>query len=515
MVNHENADWLTTAWTWQHRADIIAVMSNDFDDGSEPKSQICWQCVSEAFLREVIKKEGQVADCGACESDDEECISLEELSFRIENALEEHFTITPDGPNSMEWTMMREGDYDWERLGQPVGQVICDIAGVSEETADEILEILQERHYDRSLAEMGESGPFDDDVYYDEKSPDEGSFFERWQNFEQHLRTNTRYFSNVAEETLDDVFDGVTEHTQWDGKPAVVTIGPDTENTSLHRARVFQSDGKLAEALERPDLHLAPPPSRLAVSGRMNAHGIAMFYGATHPEIALAEVRPPVGSRVLLGEFNIVRPLRVLNLKTLQMVYKRGSYFDPNYVHDLARTKFLKHVSALFSRPVMPDDRDFEYLITQVVADYLNNRTEPPLDGIMYESSQSGADGLNIALFHKSSRVDEIELPSGTKINANLGHWTDDGWEDYYDVTEEVPAPKEEAETEEEKQDDDEWFEFGWEQDDFTKTSDDRGVTLTVELPSIQVVNISGVSFDKFHMNVRRHRRQADEKLPF
>ena len=39
----------------------------------------------------------------------------------------------------------------------------------------------------------------------------------------------------------------------------------------------------------------------------MNAQGIAVFYGAGDVETALAEVRPPVGSRVVTAEFEIIR----------------------------------------------------------------------------------------------------------------------------------------------------------------------------------------------------------------
>ena len=41
----------------------------------------------------------------------------------------------------------------------------------------------------------------------------------------------------------------------------------------------------------------------------MNAKGISTFYGATNEDIALAEVRPPVGSQVAIARFDIIRPL--------------------------------------------------------------------------------------------------------------------------------------------------------------------------------------------------------------
>jgi len=61
----------------------------------------------------------------------------------------------------------------------------------------------------------------------------------------------------------------------------------------------------------RPDRDMGAPPSSLPAAGRMNAKGISTFYGATDPQIALAEVRPPVGSQVAIAYFEIIRPLRL------------------------------------------------------------------------------------------------------------------------------------------------------------------------------------------------------------
>jgi len=51
----------------------------------------------------------------------------------------------------------------------------------------------------------------------------------------------------------------------------------------------------------------------------MNARGVSVFYGAIDPRVALAEVRPPVGSRVAVARFEIIRPLRLLDLNALAM----------------------------------------------------------------------------------------------------------------------------------------------------------------------------------------------------
>jgi RES domain len=63
----------------------------------------------------------------------------------------------------------------------------------------------------------------------------------------------------------------------------------------------------------------------------MNAGGIAVFYGANEPNVAIAEVRPPVGSKVAVARFEIIRPLRLLDLTALAAVSERGSVFDPEF----------------------------------------------------------------------------------------------------------------------------------------------------------------------------------------
>ncbi|HKR32230.1 MAG TPA: hypothetical protein VJT08_17245 [Terriglobales bacterium] len=53
-------------------------------------------------------------------------------------------------------------------------------------------------------------------------------------------------------------------------------------------------------------------------------------------------------------------------------------------------------------------------------------------------------DVLNVVLFHKSARVEPMDIPEGTEITARTGQFGEDGWEDDYSVIEEVPpAPKE------------------------------------------------------------------------
>jgi hypothetical protein len=196
----------------------------------------------------------------------------------------------------------------------------------------------------------------------------------------------------------------------------------------------------LEKALERPDIESGPPPFEMATAGRMNARGISVFYGATEANVALAEIRPPVGSRVLIGKFELLRPMRLLDVAALESVFVKGSIFDAGYIRRLEQAKFLGHLSRRITMPVMPDDEPSNYLITQAIADYL--AAEVKLDGIIYPSAQAGENAQNVVLFRHAARVREMELPPETEISAQLYQDTEEGRESDYWVWEEVPPPE-------------------------------------------------------------------------
>ena len=70
----------------------------------------------------------------------------------------------------------------------------------------------------------------------------------------------------------------------------------------------------------------------------------------------------------------------------------------------LERVAFLQTLSERLTRPVMPDDEAFDYLITQAIADFLATQNEPRMDGIIFASAQSRK-GRNVVLFHSAALV--------------------------------------------------------------------------------------------------------------
>jgi hypothetical protein len=259
-----------------------------------------------------------------------------------------------------------------------------------------------------------------------------------WRSFENSLKIEARFFSRTATNHLTSIFEGVDELQTRGGRPLVVDAGPGTDFHSVYCARVFQSNDKLEAALGRPDIYLGPPLPPLAAAGRMNARGISVFYGANNQRTAIAELRPPVGSRVAVAQFEIIRKLRLLDLTALRAIGVTASLADFGLAGRKETAAFLRSLSERITRPEMPDDEPFEYLATQAIADFLATEASVSIDGIIFPSVQAAGDALNVVLFHKAARVAAMNVPEGTEISASTGRWTEDGWVDDYEVVENV-----------------------------------------------------------------------------
>jgi hypothetical protein len=155
----------------------------------------------------------------------------------------------------------------------------------------------------------------------------------------------------------------------------------------------------------------------------------------------------------------------------------------------------------------MPDDQEFDYLSTQAVADFLATENDPTLDGILFSSTQS-EEGDNIVLFHKASRVKNMDLPAGVELSANTMSCDSDGWYPDYCVREDAPmldgaetalAPKAWAMT----------FHHIREDEDV------RADTLDVIPSSVEVHHVKRVKVECDPHKVGRYRRQVSKNDTF
>ena len=246
---------------------------------------ICHGCVEDPFLKKEVRTGGKRAKCSYCGTM-RKSLSLEWLANRTHDVLVQHFNLTT------------------ERSGDAVGYVIQEIAEVDEPVAEDVRKYLSDLH-------DGEGGNhYGDDAYYEARGADGRYLRETWERFCREIQFRSRFFS--PRQALDEIFRDIGALRTWRGVPVTREIGPGDENRYIFRARKALSKRELWKILSAPDMELGPPPPRAATAGRMNAAGVSVFYGGEDKETCLAEARAPVGSYVVLGRFEIVRPVRLL-----------------------------------------------------------------------------------------------------------------------------------------------------------------------------------------------------------
>lgn len=388
---------------------------------------ICPDCIGEPFLRSmVIAAASNENSCDYCERElpsadlwgvAERCNQVLEIFYEesSQTMAVVHFGHTPAGKELL--------------------TTIQELALVSESVAEDIVDALQTMWYDR---DSDESKYGDDEPWFILRTNIDSPLHTEWTKMESSLRGEARYLNPKVAAFMESIFGEISNDRTEDGALVLVDAGPGTDYRTFYRARVFQSDQDMSEALQHPEKSLGCPPSGVGSGGRMNAAGLPAFYGATNTATALAEVRPPVGSSVVVAEFSVVRPLKLLNLKLLGKVQlaQSASLFDETTEVAAQRRDFLRMLSERMTLPVMPEKQDRNYLITQVVADYLAMHPKASIDGIIYPSVQviEGAVGErseNIVLFHKAATAINADRESAT-AEAELWEYEEDGPGEYF-----------------------------------------------------------------------------------
>jgi len=351
--------------------------------------RVCIQCLNnDKFLWGLTANDPDSnQNCDYCDSE-LPTLSLETLTEKTDWLIEHYYS-----PVST---------YDW--YGEPEGyslrEVLEEDVSDNEKFIDDLIETLTDKWFDYSSHDHY----YGEDPHFEKSMTLSGNISAKWYEMETKLRESVRFFNSDAQSTFDEVFQFIKDNHP----SAFLRV---TKGSKFYRGRIFQSKESLEQALKKPEDSFGPPPSKLTPAGRMNARGISVFYGATSKTNAVSEVRPPVGSMVVVAEFNLLRDVTLLDLASLSELPKMDiSRFDPLYLEQYELMSFINRLSRKMVMPVVPELEGTDYLLTQAIADYLAISSHYDLDGILFPSAQKPADSKeptirNVILFHKSSRV--------------------------------------------------------------------------------------------------------------
>ena len=114
-----------------------------------------------------------------------------------------------------------------------------------------------------------------------------------------------------------------------------------------------------------------------------------------------------VGGRAAVGQFQLIRPIKVLDLTVFDEPSPEISMFEANYRDIIAYGLFLESFHREIRKPVLQRDEAIDYIPTQVISEFFAHEFEPNLDGIIYSSSQTDGEGRNIVLFNRSAVIED------------------------------------------------------------------------------------------------------------
>ena len=472
------------------------------------EKHICYDCIGDKVLAEELKTKGAVANCSYC-GDCLKTFDLDQVADRIHAVVEEHFIRTSAEDDFLDSIFIGEGQIKfWATHGDPVEQVIAEVTGLDEAAAGDLRDLLSGRYAYWAVKE-GVEDPYDNEAYYRSRNPSDWGLRYDWREFCEEIMFRERFFPKNAEPTLNKIFGNLESLTTSDGTAVVREISPDDETLQIWRARIAHSVDELKTILINPPEGLGPPPPTLAEVGRMNAKGVSVFYGAMDKSTCVAEVRPPVGSHVVLGRFEFSRSVRLLDLEALTKVYSDTSYFDPNCATDTALAMFIRNLAIELSRPIMPQDVDREYLPTQFVASYLANRVDPRLDGMIFPSAQSTSNNQNLVLFNHARGVESYEIPEGTESKVYIPPAEEEDKDDSISVSETIPqgqAEEHRAIGKEQRKP----IRFGHLLK-VNRQDPDPDPTLRLKIDSLEVAIVKSVTYEWDTRTVRRARKKEGE----
>lgn len=366
----------------------------------ENTKKVCHMCIGEEYVKSYIKKHGKRGSgCSYCHKF-RKSVPYGDVADMLHEVFENYYR------------PVVESDNYWEASeGEGVHDVIYNELEINDEDLMlDIYEYLQNEH-----------NPYYPDDY--ERYNDEFNYVSinygsemldvAWNKMLNSLKSEARYFNSAVKEFLDELFYDIDTFRVKGSESPIKLID---EKTTFFRARVFESFEDVEIALKNPERQFGPPPSEIARSGRMNAQGIPVFYGAASAEVAMAEVRPAVGSYVVVAPFETMRKLRVLDISAMDLIiHEKRSKFSKETIKRLEKSSFLRTFSKRLTIPVLGKNTENEYLITQAVAEYLSINENLNLDGITFNSTQVGkknkkvSDIYNVVLFRKSSAVADAD----------------------------------------------------------------------------------------------------------
>ena len=376
---------------------------------------VCHKCVGDLVLQKMIETDGVLGTCAYC-GEQRPCITLEALGKIVDPIWIENYE--PSNP----------GNYFFGPSGEHPEYLIAEMLESEPEVADDLVEVLADDEA-REVIKYGAVAYYDKGSTYDSKPTDSFEYLCSWYRYAHVITHGARFFSKEALALLSHLLAGISD-LEYDGDKAPIRmIAPDSDEHSIYRARRANMARDRIKFCLDPAKELGPPPGSAAKPGRMNPSGISVFYGALDRDTCLSEIRLTVGEAAVSCQFDVIRPIHVLDLTVFRGVFKRLSMFDSSFQEKASHLDFLRTFEDRIGAPVRPSDEELSYIPTQAFVEFLAKYHEPRIDAVIYSSSQTNGKGKNIVILQHAAVIEAQPQASFPKdLPTHREHWDDTGY---------------------------------------------------------------------------------------
>lgn len=378
---------------------------------------LCPFCFSDKGLHRRLLNVRPQYDEGQCDfHTNRKGIPIEVVTAIVDEVFRANFSLA--GADWIHGNFEEEPGFYGPQRGHFLSEVVEEIVQPDRpEINDALVEQLIEDDF--YLPQRGEDAFYDEEQRYERIEEGDGGHGALWETFCQTVTFEQRFLNPAVDDLLGKIFQGI--HLQKDvSQNYPVRVLSPGETPPIIRARIVTEQDRV-QVMKNPGQELGPPPGRLGRSNRMNAAGIRAFYGAYDVQTCISELRPIVGSEVMFAEFALARDVVVLDTTRFSLAPRELNLFAQDHVRRLTQWRFMQRFMSEIARPISPDDEPFDYVPTQIVAEYLNRvhqvrigRSPRMIDGILYRSAQR-PEGINVVLLGEAASVEAESPPSGVR----------------------------------------------------------------------------------------------------
>lgn len=378
----------------------------------------CTNCFSVSEIKNFIKSCVTIGSCDYCNSPDVYILDVREVGAFIKKGVERYYEYAAEHV---------------QYCSSEDGYLLIATQGIHDillEEEDIFGEILTDPYPLLKNLIPNDGTPYVRKNPYGSPSgdPDEIRY---WENFCNVVKTQKRFTIFLTSDDKSQRYDishpsSFLDHLANHFMPSL--IEEISTGSKIYRARINGENREFSHE------DLTSPPPHLSKNSRMSPGGISFFYGGLDSQVCIHEVRPSMAEKVIVGEFEVIKKIFVLDLTT--EIEARRSIFDHEYdfTYEEFFKPFLRHFTQDISKPIRKSDENIEYIPTQVFSEFVKtnnfkkhysfpdeegNERDMFVNGIKFRSSIL-KEGTNIVLFRGSDvSTCDIENPSDAWLLYN------------------------------------------------------------------------------------------------